>query len=68
MDPTGVVNQEVTPEEVEKVLEGFDKETVKKVSPLVTKSRYINLQRLLGDYFDEKTYMDIVRNKILVDI
>ncbi len=29
---------------------------------------YGNLHRLLGDYFDESTYLDIVKNKILVDI
>lgn len=35
---------------------------------IIRKARYSNLYSLLKDHFDENTYMQIVRNKILVDI
>lgn len=38
------------------------------VDTAVLRARYVNLTRLLKDHLSERTYLDIVRNKILVDI
>uniref|UniRef100_A0A7S4L101 4-hydroxyphenylpyruvate dioxygenase n=1 Tax=Paramoeba aestuarina TaxID=180227 RepID=A0A7S4L101_9EUKA len=68
----GVVDMEITKEDVLALDVGeFANELKEKgdaVSACVLKSRYIQLWRLLRDHVDEETYLEIVRNKILVDI
>lgn len=39
-----------------------------KVARVVMKSRHANLESILGDRLTEETYMQVVRNKILVDV
>ena len=68
----GVVDMEITQEEVAALNVGeFSDELKEKsdaVAAVVLKSRYVQLWRLLRDHVDEETYLEIVRNKILVDI
>lgn len=64
---TGIVELDVSDEKLE-----FLKETCgdqwRHMVDTVKLHRYNNLYKLLGDNLDERTYVDIVRNKILVDI
>ena len=43
-------------------------EAVCKAAPVIRRSRYSNIHKLLGEHLTEATYVDIVRNHILVDI
>lgn len=46
----------------------LDKDLCKALAEKILKARYINLYQLVGDDFDENTYLSIVRNQILLDI
>merc|ERR1711871_304198 len=59
----GIVNLDITDAEIAKagVAGGA-------VATIVKQARYSNIYKLLGDHLNEATYVEIVRNHILVDI
>mmetsp|Transcript_6671 Transcript_6671/g.8906 ORF Transcript_6671/g.8906 Transcript_6671/m.8906 type:complete len:655 (-) Transcript_6671:258-2222(-) len=78
-DFTGVVDLDVKPENVTELKEKFPgnfggdlgkefEEKEEKICGVVSKSRYLQLFNLLRDHVSEETYLEIVRNQILVDI
>lgn len=68
----GIVTLGLSKSEVETIVKAkaasLSQSDVSKVVECVSQGRYNNLLRLLGDHFKEETYLEIVRNKILVDI
>lgn len=65
---TGIVELEITDEQIRAVDMGCSGETLDAVVRVVKAARFNNMYRMLGDAFDEETYLRIVRNCILVDI
>ena len=75
---TGVVDLDITKERVEEALDKvvspastkveLDVELRSKIADIVLRARYSNIYKLLRENIDERTYIEIVRNKILVDI
>jgi len=67
--PLGIVKLDITDSEIAAVLSSvLAADTLLTVSSVVKAARYNNLYSLLKDHFSEETYLQIVRNKILVDI
>jgi len=72
--PTGVVKLDITRQQVLDVLTGVRKEVKSEegddthIVDVVMRARYSNLYKLLKEHLSEKTYLDIVRNQVLVDI
>ncbi len=66
----GVVKLDVDAAEIEKALSALSLEPakLKAACAAVLLARYSNLFKLLRDHFDENTYLQIVKNKILVDV
>ncbi|GBG32026.1 4-hydroxyphenylpyruvate dioxygenase [Hondaea fermentalgiana] len=65
----GIVRLDVTDEQVLQTLSFIDDvPLLNRVCGVVKKARYSNIYKLLRDHFSEETYLQIVRNKILVDI
>jgi hypothetical protein len=59
----GIVNLDITDAEIAAAgVEG------KSAAAMVKKARYSNIYKLLGDHLNAATYVEIVRNNILVDI
>lgn len=70
MDSAGVVTIDISDTQINEALAGMAG-VAEKVDELVTvikRSRFINLIKLLGDSFSDNTYLEIVKNKILIDI
>jgi len=74
---SGITDLDISPEIVKKALSGsFEvsadekqyNENESAIIECVLKSRYINLYKLLRDHLSSETYVQIVRNKVLVDI
>jgi len=81
MTPAGVVDLDINPEVIAGAVKKFlaekggviskeyDSAKVKEaVAQTVSRARYLNLYKLLREHFSEQTYLNIVRNKVLVDI
>eukprot|EP00475_Leptophrys_vorax_P005333 TRINITY_DN13235_c0_g1_i1.p1 TRINITY_DN13235_c0_g1~~TRINITY_DN13235_c0_g1_i1.p1 ORF type:complete len:733 (-),score=262.88 TRINITY_DN13235_c0_g1_i1:66-2264(-) len=75
MDKNGIVSLDIADEEIVKLKDSMssnlaDEFTSKleQVQLTVKRSRYINMHKLLRDLLSEETYLQIVRNQILVDI
>jgi len=67
---TGIVPLEITDIQIDSALD-FLKENIallERVRKTVKAARYSNMYSLLRDHFSEETYLQIVQNKILVDI
>jgi hypothetical protein len=71
MDMNGIVKLDISDEEASDALLCIESERTPqtdKIASVIKASRYCNLYKLLKDHLDEKAYLKIVRNKILVDI
>lgn len=75
IDSTGVVPLDITHAQIaaaktslSTALQATMQTHLDAISTMVLRARYNNLVKLLGDHFSENTYLEIVRNKILVDI
>lgn len=70
---SGIVDIDVNSKELESILSPIleaegKHELLADMVETVLASRYANLKKLLGDHFNSLTYLQIVRNKILVDV
>mmetsp|Transcript_18049 Transcript_18049/g.20214 ORF Transcript_18049/g.20214 Transcript_18049/m.20214 type:complete len:403 (+) Transcript_18049:1-1209(+) len=72
---TGVVELDVTEAMIDgglaKLPQALSAEYAEKrevVVKTVMRSRYVNLEKMMGDHLGTETYLGIVRNKVLVDI
>ena len=70
VDKMGAVNLDVTDSEIEAALAGVAGVAKHKVDAVasVKRGRYNNMHALLGDSLNEKQFMQIVTNKVLVDL
>jgi hypothetical protein len=74
--PDGAVDLEITPVELIRKLDyAIPSEMVTEyksqqeiIVDVIMRSRYVNLQKLLGDTMDDEKYLSLVRNQILVDV
>lgn len=76
MDDTGIVLLDLTDEQVRSIASSLPAELQKEFSgavadnivQVVRKSRFLNMTKLLGEHFSDDTYLNLVKNKILIDI
>lgn len=66
---TGIVKLDIERDEVVDTLQQrVEESNLQQVADVVLRARYSNIYKLLKDHVCEKTYLQIVRNQILVDI
>lgn len=68
MDSAGIVLIDITHEQIKEAIAGVHNGQEAAICKAVSDSRFVNLTKLLGKNFSDETYVEIVRNKILVDI
>lgn len=69
---SGIVDLDVNESKIHEIIDevtlNLSHEERENVTRVVLRARYSNIYKLLGTNIDERTYIEIVRNKILVDI
>mmetsp|Transcript_10077 Transcript_10077/g.11563 ORF Transcript_10077/g.11563 Transcript_10077/m.11563 type:complete len:744 (-) Transcript_10077:556-2787(-) len=67
---TGIVDLDASSESISKCVSEFvaDSVLVDKTTEAVLRARYFNMYSLLRENLDERSYIQIVRNQVLVDI
>jgi len=70
IDVSGIVQISITDQEIHECLKkvNFSETLTHSITDAIKKSRYINMHKLLKDRLDEKEYLRVVKNQVLIDI